>query len=84
MYHKPALHRTRRANFTSALRSALREDPDIILVSEMRDLRNHRDYFSSDSNNHLVLLPLHTLDAKETINRVIAMFPVEEQNRIRV
>lgn len=71
-------------DFKSALRSALREDPDIILVGEMRDLETIEIAINAAQTGHLVLSTLHTLDAKETINRVISMFPIEEQNRIRV
>lgn len=71
-------------DFKSALRSALREDPDIILVGEMRDLETIEIAINAAQTGHLVLSTLHTLDAKETINRVISMFPIDEQNRIRI
>ena len=71
-------------SFANALRSALREDPDIILVGEMRDLETVEIALHAAETCHLVLSTLHTLDAKETINRVIGMFAREEQNRIRL
>lgn len=70
-------------SFASALRAALREDPDIILVGEMRDLETIEIALHAADTGHLVFSTLHTLDAKETINRIISMFPGEEQNRIR-
>jgi twitching motility protein PilT len=71
-------------SFSNALRAALREDPDIILVGEMRDLETIEIALHAANTGHLVFSTLHTLDAKETINRVIGMFPQEEQNRIRM
>ncbi|MBS9778957.1 MAG: PilT/PilU family type 4a pilus ATPase [Campylobacteraceae bacterium] len=69
-------------NFSSALRAALREDPDVILVGEMRDLETIETALHAAETGHLVLSTLHTVDAKETINRIIGMFPGEEHNRI--
>jgi len=71
-------------SFSRALRSALREDPDIILVGEMRDRETIEIALHAAETGHLVFSTLHTLDAKETINRIIGVFPVEEQNRIRM
>ncbi len=71
-------------SFTDALRAALREDPDIILVGEMRDLETIDIALHAANTGHLVFSTLHTLDAKETIDRVIGMFEKEEQNRIRL
>ncbi|MDR1451981.1 MAG: PilT/PilU family type 4a pilus ATPase [Helicobacteraceae bacterium] len=71
-------------SFANALRGALREDPDIILVGEMRDLETVEIALHAAETGHLVLSTLHTLDSKETINRVIGMFAKEEQNRIRL
>ena len=71
-------------SFANALRSALREDPDIILVGEMRDLETMEIALHAAETGHLVLSTLHTLDAKETINRIVGMFPTAEQNRIRL
>lgn len=69
-------------DFASSLRAALREDPDIILVGEMRDLETIETALHAAETGHLVLSTLHTVDAKETINRIIGMFPGEEHNRI--
>ncbi len=71
-------------SFKDALPAALREDPDIILVGEMRDVETIDLALHAANTGHLVFSTLHTLDAKETINRVIGMFPEEEQNRIRL
>jgi twitching motility protein PilT len=71
-------------SFSNALKASLREDPDIILVGEMRDLETIEIALHAANTGHLVFSTLHTLDAKETINRVIGMFPQEEQNRIRM
>ena len=70
-------------SFSDALRGALREDPDIILVGEMRDLETIDIAMHAANTGHLVFSTLHTLDAKETIDRIIGMFPTAEQNRIR-
>ncbi len=70
-------------NFSRALRAALREDPDIILVGEMRDVETIDTALHAAETGHLVLSTLHTLDAKETINRTIGVFPPEDQNRVR-
>ncbi len=70
-------------SFSDALRGALREDPDIILVGEMRDLETIDIAVHAANTGHLVFSTLHTLDAKETIDRIIGMFPSGEQNRIR-
>ncbi|ADN09702.1 type IV pilus twitching motility protein PilT [Sulfurimonas autotrophica] len=71
-------------SFGSALRAALREDPDIILVGEMRDQETINLALHAADTGHLVFSTLHTLDAKETINRIIAQFPTDEQNRVRL
>ena len=71
-------------SFSNALKGALREDPDVILIGEMRDLETIEIALHAANTGHLVFSTLHTLDAKETINRVIGMFPQEEQNRIRM
>ena len=71
-------------SFADALRASLREDPDVISVGEMRDLETVRTAINAAETGHLVLATLHTLDAKETIGRVINMFPKEEQNRVRM
>lgn len=71
-------------SFGSALRAALREDPDIILVGEMRDKETINLALHAADTGHLVFSTLHTIDAKETINRIIGQFPPEEQNRVRL
>jgi len=71
-------------SFGSALRAALREDPDIILVGEMRDKETINLALHAADTGHLVFSTLHTIDAKETINRIIAQFPTDEQNRVRL
>lgn len=71
-------------NFGSALRAALREDPDIILVGEMRDMETIEIALHAADTGHLVFSTLHTLDAKETVNRIISVFPTGEQNRVRM
>ena len=71
-------------SFSDALRAALREDPDIILVGEMRDLETIDIALHAANTGHLVFSTLHTLDAKETIDRIVGMFPEGEQNRVRM
>lgn len=71
-------------SFGGALRAALREDPDIILVGEMRDRETINLALHAADTGHLVFSTLHTIDAKETVNRIIATFPTEEQNRVRL
>lgn len=71
-------------SFGRALRAALREDPDIILVGEMRDKETINLALHAADTGHLVFSTLHTIDAKETINRIIAQFPPDEQNRVRI
>ena len=71
------------ASFGTALRAALREDPDIILVGEMRDKETINLALHAADTGHLVFSTLHTIDAKETINRIISQFPPDEQNRVR-
>ena len=70
-------------SFAKALKAALREDPDIILVGEMRDVETIEMALHAAETGHLVLSTLHTLDAKETINRIISVFPASDQARIR-
>src|SRR6202158_3063108 len=72
------------ANFSTALRAALRQDPDVILVGEMRDLETISTALLAAETGHLVLSTLHTLDATETIQRIIAVFPPPEQKQIRL
>lgn len=69
--------------FAAALRAALREDPDIILVGEMRDLETIRLAVEAAATGHLVFGTLHTVSAMKTVDRIIEVFPPEEQNQIR-
>ena len=62
----------------------MREDPDIILVGEMRDMETIEIALHAADTGHLVFSTLHTLDAKETVNRIISVFPTGEQNRVRM
>jgi twitching motility protein PilT len=71
-------------SFANALKGALREDPDIILIGEMRDIETIEIALHAAETGHLVFSTLHTLDAKETVNRIVGTFPPEEQNRIRL
>ncbi|RDU65246.1 type IV pili twitching motility protein PilT [Helicobacter sp. MIT 14-3879] len=70
-------------SFASALKAALREDPDIILVGEMRDIETIEMALHAAETGHLVLSTLHTIDSKETINRIVSVFPTHDQTRIR-
>jgi len=72
------------AGFSIALRAALRQDPDVVLVGEMRDLETISTALVAAETGHLVLSTLHTLDATETVQRVIAVFPPPEQKQIRL
>jgi len=70
-------------SFENALRSALREDPDIILVGELRDLETIRLAMTAAETGHLVLATLHTSSAPKTIDRVVDVFPAEEKSMVR-
>ena len=70
-------------SFTRGLRAALREDPDVILVGEIRDSETAEIALQAAETGHLVLSTLHTLDAKETVNRLIGMFKLEVREQIR-
>ncbi len=69
--------------FTEALRSALREDPDVILVGELRDLETIRLALTAAETGHLVFATLHTSSAAKTINRIVDVFPAAEKSMIR-
>ncbi len=71
-------------SFAFALRSALRQDPDVILVGEMRDYETIETALTAAETGHLVLSTLHTVDCTETINRVISVFPPHQQKQIRL
>ncbi len=70
-------------SFAQALRAALRQDPDIILVGEMRDAETMEVAINAAETGHLVLSTLHTLNATETINRIISIFPPHQEDQIR-
>jgi twitching motility protein PilT len=70
--------------FSLALRSALRQDPDVILVGEMRDVETIATALTAAETGHLVLSTLHTLDATETVNRIITLFPPHQHRQIRL
>jgi len=70
-------------SFASALRGALREDPDIILVGELRDLETIELALTAASTGHLVFGTLHTQSAAKTVDRIIDVFPAEQQNKVR-
>jgi twitching motility protein PilT len=72
------------STFAAALRASLRQDPDVILVGEMRDLETISTALHAAETGHMVFSTLHTLDAVETINRIIAVFPPPEQKQIRL
>jgi len=74
---------THTESFARALRAAMREDPDIIVVGEIRDLATAESILQAVNTGHLVFSTIHTLDARETIDRLIAIFPTAEQNRVR-
>ena len=90
------LHRDKRAiisqreigmdthSFSQALRSALRQDPDVILVGEMRDMETVETALLAAETGHIVFSTLHTLDSTETINRIISVFPPHQQQQIRI
>jgi twitching motility protein PilT len=71
-------------SFASSLRSALRQDPDVILVGEMRDFETVETALLAAETGHLVFSTLHTLDATETVNRIITVFPPHQQRQIRI
>jgi twitching motility protein PilT len=71
-------------DFASALRAALRQDPDVVLVGEMRDFETIETAITAAETGHLVMSTLHTLDAVETINRIISVFPPYQQKQVRL
>ena len=88
-HHKKAMVNQREIgidsnNYASALRAALREDPDVILVGEMRDLETISTAITAAETGHLVLSTLHTIGAASTIDRIIDVFPPHQQQQIRV
>ena len=73
-----------RSNFPNALKAALRQNPDVILVGEMRDLETIETAILAAETGHLVMSTLHTLDAPETITRVISAFPEHQRDQARL
>jgi len=71
-------------DYSAALRAALRQDPDVILVGEMRDFETTKAAIAAAETGHFVLSTLHTVDAQETITRVIDFFPPHEQKQVRL
>jgi len=71
-------------SFAEALRACFRQDPDVILVGEMRDRETIETALVAAETGHLVISTLHTLDAPETINRIVAMFPPHQHQQIRL
>lgn len=71
-------------SFANALRAALRQDPDVILVGEMRDFETIETALTAAETGHLVMSTLHTLDATETVNRIISVFPPYQQKQVRL
>ena len=71
-------------NYAQALRAALREDPDVILVGEMRDLETISTAITAAETGHLVFSTLHTIGANQTIDRIIDVFPPDQQQQIRI
>jgi twitching motility protein PilT len=71
-------------SFSKALRSAMRQDPDVILVGEMRDFETIHTALMAAETGHLVLSTLHTVDATETINRIISVFPPYQHKQVRI
>ncbi len=88
-YHKMSIVNQREigqdtASFPTALRAALREDPDVVLVGEMRDMETIATTLTIAETGHLVFATLHTSDASQTIDRIIDVFPSHQQQQIRV
>ncbi|MGH2685792.1 MAG: type IV pilus twitching motility protein PilT [Actinomycetota bacterium] len=72
------------ANYRTALRYVVRQDPDVIFVGEIRDVETVQAAIQAAETGHLVISTLHTLDATETVNRIIDLFPPEQQRQVRV
>ncbi|MEF9438321.1 MAG: Flp pilus assembly complex ATPase component TadA, partial [Candidatus Mariimomonas ferrooxydans] len=71
-------------SFSKALRASMRQDPDVILVGEMRDFETIQTAIVAAETGHLVLSTLHTVDATETVNRIISVFPPYQHKQVRV
>jgi twitching motility protein PilT len=72
------------STFATALRAALRQDPDVILVGEMRDFETIETALTAAETGHMVMSTLHTIDAAETITRIVSVFPPHQQSQIRL
>src|SRR5205814_10029062 len=75
---------THTESFAAALRASLREDPDVIMVGEMRDLETISLAITASETGHLVLATLHTANASRTLDRLLDVFPADQQEQIRV
>jgi len=90
VFHSEGCHITQREihthteSFATALRAALREDPDVIMVGEMRDLETIQLAITASETGHLVLATLHTASASRTLDRILDVFPPDQQDQIRV
>ncbi len=71
-------------SYSTALRYVLRQDPDVILIGEMRDLETVRTALTAAQTGHLVMSTLHTIDVSETVNRIIDFFPLHQQKQVRI
>src|SRR5439155_23405941 len=71
-------------SYVEAMRAAMREDPDVILIGEMRDTETVGAALAAAETGHLVMSTLHTADATETVNRIVDFFPAEQHRQIRV
>ncbi len=71
-------------NWSIALRAAMRQDPDVILIGEMRDMETVKAALAAAETGHFVMSTLHTTDAKETVNRIVDFFPEHEQKQVRL
>ena len=71
-------------DFTIAMRAAMRQDPDVLLVGEIRDSETLKTSLAAAETGHLVLSTLHTADAAETVNRCIDLFPPYQQRQVRL
>ncbi|MEB3321885.1 MAG: type IV pilus twitching motility protein PilT, partial [Synechococcaceae cyanobacterium] len=83
LIHQREVHEDTRS-FSNALRAALREDPDVILVGEMRDLETIQLAITAAETGHLVFATLHTSSASQTVDRMVDVFPMGQQNQIRL
>ncbi len=71
-------------DFATAMRGAMRQDPDVIMVGEMRDIETVKAAITASETGHLVMSTLHTVDAQETVARIIDFFPPHEQQQVRL